>query len=346
MRTRIGVWLCQRFIIWLVSVTSIGCASLKMDPAFMVAQRHAGRVTITRYVGLHQSPGNTNALNYRCIEAIEKILLSGRDLPYVERSDVGLWGPGPDESDKTKTTEYYQELKTKNGVTAFITVRLGFAVGVGWNKPMKLYILWMVFSSEGQKQVEIETEATSNAGEEVFPDTRDPRYEGTFVELATRNAEQFLGKIEYLFASQLGPPENEGAAAIAHNTSSHAGEPVAEVMRYTAAGGTVYDAKSKLTWQQTVSSSTYPWLDAKTYCAGVSLGGGGWRLPTVEELKTIVDKSRANPAIDSTAFPSTPADRFWSSSPFSPSHAWAVYFDSGQAYSFDVSMAGNVRCVR
>ena len=47
--------------------------------------------------------------------------------------------------------------------------------------------------------------------------------------------------------------------------------------------GTVYDTKSKLTWQQTISTATYTWADAKTYCAGVgaSLGGTGWRLPTV-----------------------------------------------------------------
>jgi hypothetical protein len=55
---------------------------------------------------------------------------------------------------------------------------------------------------------------------------------------------------------------------------------------YTAAGGTVYDAKTKLTWQQTVSSSMYTWADAKTYCAGVgtSLGGTGWRLPREQEM--------------------------------------------------------------
>ena len=114
--------------------------------------------------------------------------------------------------------------------------------------------------------------------------------------------------------------------------------------------GTVYDTKSKLTWQQTAPATTYTWDDAKSYCAGVgaSLAGTGWRVPTVEELRTIVDPTQGNPSIDSTIFPSTPADRFWSSSPVarSPSNAWAVFFDSGQAYSFDVSLKSCVRCVR
>jgi hypothetical protein len=58
-----------------------------------------------------------------------------------------------------------------------------------------------------------------------------------------------------------------------------------------AGSGTVYDTKSNLTWQQTVSSTAYTWADAKAYCAGVgtSLEGTGWRLPTIRELQSIVD---------------------------------------------------------
>jgi Protein of unknown function (DUF1566) len=109
--------------------------------------------------------------------------------------------------------------------------------------------------------------------------------------------------------------------------------------------GTVYDTKSKLTWQQTVSSTTYTWADAKTYCAA----GGGWRVPTIKELQSIVDISQtAAPSIDPTAFPSTPSDWFWSSSPMagSPSYAWGVYFSNGNTNGYGVSDAGHVRCVR
>jgi hypothetical protein len=115
--------------------------------------------------------------------------------------------------------------------------------------------------------------------------------------------------------------------------------------------GTVYDTKSKLTWQQTASSTTYTWADAKTYCAGVgaNLGGTGWRVPTIKELQSIVDLSQtAAPAIDPTAFPSTPSGWFWSSSPVagSPSYAWPVYFPSGYTDFLAVSNRSNVRCVR
>jgi hypothetical protein len=114
---------------------------------------------------------------------------------------------------------------------------------------------------------------------------------------------------------------------------------------------TVYDTKSKLTWQRTVSSTTYTWATAQTYCAGVgsSLGGTGWRLPTLKELYSLVDLSQnTGPYIDPTAFPSTPSYYFWSKSPVagSPSYAWPVNFGYGGTGYFGVSRTNYVRCVR
>jgi hypothetical protein len=120
--------------------------------------------------------------------------------------------------------------------------------------------------------------------------------------------------------------------------------------RYVAASGTVYDTRTKLTWQQTAPSPTYTWADAKTHCAGVgaSLGGAGWRLPTVKELQTIVDDSTTNPSMDATVFPAPPDYDFWSSSPVadSSSYAWRVNFGYGTTFCVDVSRMYLVRCVR
>jgi hypothetical protein len=116
--------------------------------------------------------------------------------------------------------------------------------------------------------------------------------------------------------------------------------------------GTVYDTKSLLTWEQTTSSPLYNWADAKTYCAGVgaSLGGTGWRLPTLKELMSIVDYSQpTGPMIDPTAFPSTPVGTFWSSSPYLISSSNWMLVDFGSGGAADGSAAsglGRVRCVR
>lgn len=141
--------------------------------------------------------------------------------------------------------------------------------------------------------------------------------------------------------------------AVGLPTSADANAPAGQYV-VTAGGtgnGTVYDTKSKLTWQQTASSATYSWAAAKTYCAGVgaSLGGTGWRLPTLKELQSLVDYSQSTaPMIDPNAFPSTPSAVFWSSSPVagSPSGAWGVSFNNGNTFNGVVSYTYNVRCVR
>jgi hypothetical protein len=122
--------------------------------------------------------------------------------------------------------------------------------------------------------------------------------------------------------------------------------------RYTfPATGTVYDTRTQLTWQQAVDPGTYTQSAASTYCTGLSLAGGGWRLPTKAELESIVDDTRSNPSIDPTAFPSTPGNYFWSSSPYvaaSGGYGWFVNFISGLSGS-NYYVIGNyyrVRCVR
>ena len=121
--------------------------------------------------------------------------------------------------------------------------------------------------------------------------------------------------------------------------------------RYTTTGGTVHDSMTNLTWQQISPSVTYTWALAKTYCtgAGTTLGGAGWRLPTVKELLTIVDDSRSNPSLDVTAFGPTPTSfSFWSSSPVAgpPGYAWTVNFDIGVTISAAITDSVPVRCVR
>ena len=70
----------------------------------------------------------------------------------------------------------------------------------------------------------------------------------------------------------------------------------------------------------------YDSSDASTYCntqaftarvneAGLC-GAHDWRLPSKEELRSIVDYSRYNPSIDTDYFPNARSSGFWSSSPY------------------------------
>jgi hypothetical protein len=60
-------------------------------------------------------------------------------------------------------------------------------------------------------------------------------------------------------------------------------------------------------------------------------GFDDWRLPNREELLSIIETGCFNPAINTTAFPSTEAQTYWSSTTeaANPIAAWVVNFDTG-----------------
>jgi hypothetical protein len=59
--------------------------------------------------------------------------------------------------------------------------------------------------------------------------------------------------------------------------------------------------------------------------------GIAWRLPNVKELSSIIDRSHAEPAINSQVFPGTPMAGFWSATPLAddPALAWGIDFIDG-----------------
>src|SRR3954462_11309946 len=98
--------------------------------------------------------------------------------------------------------------------------------------------------------------------------------------------------------------------------------------RYVFKSGTVFDTKTKLTWQQESSTTPFTWDDANKYCGGLKIGGMDWRLPSLKELATIIDETRVTPCIDRVTFPNPPAKFFWTASKVSsfPENIWAVDF--------------------
>ncbi|MEA3491306.1 MAG: DUF1566 domain-containing protein, partial [Campylobacterota bacterium] len=112
----------------------------------------------------------------------------------------------------------------------------------------------------------------------------------------------------------------------------------------------VTDDVTGLEWQDdaAVETVTKNWADAGTYCTALSLDGGGWRLPTIDELVYITDKGKFDPAIDDTVFQNTASSNYWSSTTDAShtSSAWGVYFYYGNDNWNDKSYSYFVRCVR
>lgn len=133
------------------------------------------------------------------------------------------------------------------------------------------------------------------------------------------------------------------------------------------AGGCVQDNVTGLMWEvKTTDGGLRDWSktytnygdsragDASAYAAAVNAtnlcGYSDWRLPTADELQSIVDYGVAypGPSIDATWFPNTQATVYWSASPAlaDTSAAWAVYFDAGEVI-YDLRISSDyVRLVR
>ena len=102
---------------------------------------------------------------------------------------------------------------------------------------------------------------------------------------------------------------------------------------YAADDAVVYDQITGLFWQRAVPAERYDYAHAKEYCEALALGGfDDWRLPYRMELVSILDMSGgAAPWVQTTAFPDTPAEAFWSQSKVvvPADHYWTVHFKYG-----------------
>jgi hypothetical protein len=116
----------------------------------------------------------------------------------------------------------------------------------------------------------------------------------------------------------------------------------------------VLDKETGLVWEQSPSTDTKNWLDAQIHCNKLAKGNRmGWRLPTLQELGSLVDPSRSNPSLPnghpfSNVQSSSSSSFYWSATTnaFSTSYAWGVPFDDG-VVSNDGKIANSyVWCVR
>lgn len=113
--------------------------------------------------------------------------------------------------------------------------------------------------------------------------------------------------------------------------------------RFTLEADTLVDHEKKLTWQRHPASSAMDWSSARSHCLRV---GGGYRLPTAEELKSLVQVTTTSPPLDPESFPTSAIDVFWSGTNAGPGAAWAVHFSTGRTAESVVSARNRVRCVR
>ena len=104
----------------------------------------------------------------------------------------------------------------------------------------------------------------------------------------------------------------------------------------------------KLMWQDDERVFIGDWKQAKERCERLNFAAySDWRLPRIDELISITDKTKLSPAINS-AFKYVKSDFYWSSTKFADgsSRAWFVHFKNGYADWSGISDRLFARCVR
>lgn len=121
--------------------------------------------------------------------------------------------------------------------------------------------------------------------------------------------------------------------------------------RYSANGNEITDTETGLVWQQcslgqsgnscSGTANTYTWQEA------LQVASAPWRLPNVNELRSIVEEKCYAAAVNSTVFPNTRV-KYWTSSPSVrySGKAWQVDFADGEAWANDMYYNYYVRLVR
>jgi hypothetical protein len=96
----------------------------------------------------------------------------------------------------------------------------------------------------------------------------------------------------------------------------------------------VLDLETGLVWERGITNGSVPWAAAESSCLGSFSGGrGGWRLPTYEELQSLVDPNASGPPYlpDGHPFLNASNEGFWTATTLSTDSAFArvLHLDLG-----------------
>jgi len=124
--------------------------------------------------------------------------------------------------------------------------------------------------------------------------------------------------------------------------------------KLTKSGDYVIDDKNKLMWQDTKENTRIMLTQQKAlqYCENLSLKGfKDWRLPTIKNYETIIDKTRVRAQLMiNKAFRNTKKDAYWASDRTWTrnfgKYGYYVLFNSGAIYYQNRTYEKYVRCVR
>lgn len=114
-------------------------------------------------------------------------------------------------------------------------------------------------------------------------------------------------------------------------------------------GAGVKDNSTGLIWEQEPDREHDVWGASVARCATKEVGGQkGWRAPSVDELKTLIDASQHDPALPAGhPFTNIKSEIYWTATPHPTDDmvAWQISFFSGEPVTDQKSGTRRLWCV-
>jgi hypothetical protein len=117
-------------------------------------------------------------------------------------------------------------------------------------------------------------------------------------------------------------------------------------------GAAVLDKETGLVWERSPDTTIQAWLNAQIHCNASTVGGRmGWRLPTLQEMASLVDPNNpgGNPNLPlGHPFSNVLSSEYWSATTYAlnTSLAWVVSLYNGFLNNVDKASTLYVWCVR
>lgn len=140
----------------------------------------------------------------------------------------------------------------------------------------------------------------------------------------------------------LSPPTKKIAAACTNQPFP------GEEKKYTLTSQGTISKESGLLWhplEATDKRAKHTYEKAKEQCENLTLYGRSWRLPTTDELYSIVDYGYFRPSVDMKYFGAMMHRYYWSSQSYNEREAYAVGFKLGSVATVNKTEQAYVRCV-
>ncbi|MBN2895901.1 MAG: DUF1566 domain-containing protein [Campylobacterales bacterium] len=110
----------------------------------------------------------------------------------------------------------------------------------------------------------------------------------------------------------------------------------------------IVDDQNDLLWlglDATEAKTRYSFEEAIEHCESLSHYNRSWRLPTLEELYSIVDYAHNGPSVNTDYFGAMMHRYYWSATPFSEEESYVVGFKFGTVATSSKKNRSYVRCV-